>query len=317
MKKETTRNIRLGLIVLLGSVGIIAALYYVGSRQRMFGSTIQIKAAFYNVSGLRRGNSVRFSGIDIGTVESIEITSDTSVMVVMVIDSDARRFIRKDALAFIGTDGIMGNKLVNINQSRSAERTIENGDVLQTLRTMEMDATFRTLNSTNDNLNAVSADLRAITEKLNSDRSLLNLLLDGTVADNVQSAIAHFRYTGENTAMLTGDLRAIARDVNEGRGTAGLLLTDTLLRHDFANTVVNIRMLSDSLAVISGNFQSLSENLKNGEGVLGLLLTDTLAAQRLEQILSNLEEGSGNFNKTLLNLKKKWPFKEKKRSRGQ
>lgn len=313
MKKEHSRNIRLGLIVILGSLGIIAALYFVGSRQRLFGSTVQIKAAFYNVSGLRRGNSVRFTGIDVGTVESVEIVSDTSVLVVMAIDPDACRFIRRDAMAFIGTDGVMGNKLVNIQPSRSTARTIIDGDVLQTLKTMEMDATFRTLNSTNDNLNAVSADLRAITEKLNSEQSLLNLLLDRSVSENVQSAIAQFRYTGENTAVLTGDLRGIVRGVGQGKGTAGLLLADTLFRNELAHTVVNVRLLSDSLAVLSGDFRSLSDDLKNREGVLGVLLTDTLAARQLERILLNLEDGSGQFNSALVNMKKKWPFREKKR----
>ncbi len=313
MKNEHSRNIRLGLIVFIGSALIIAALYFVGSKQRLFGSTIQVKAEFYNASGLRRGNSVRFTGIDVGTVESVEIISDTSVLVVMSIDSEVARFIRIDALAAIGTDGVMGNKLVNINPSRSSARTIVNGDVLKTLKTMEMEATFRTLNNTNDNLNAVSADLRAITEKLNSERSLLNLLLDPSVSDNVQSAVTHFRYAGNNTAVLTGDLRSIMRNMKDGKGTAGLLLTDTLLRKDLSNTVVNIRAISDSLAIISGNFQSLSADLKNGEGVLGILLTDTVAAERLKQILDNLESGTGNFNSTILNLKKKWPFREKKR----
>ena len=315
MKKENSRNIRLGLVVLLGSVAIIAALYYVGSRQRLFGSTIQIKAAFYNVNGLRKGNSVRFTGIDVGTVESVEIISDTSVLVVMAIDAEACRFIRKDALAVIGTDGVMGNKLVNINSSSSKAHTIEDGDVLQTLKTMEIDATFRTLNNTNDNLNAVSADLRVITEKLNSEQSLLNVLLDRSVSNNVQTAIANFRYTGENTAVLTGDLRAMVRNVNEGKGTAGLLLTDPELRSEVSQFIVNIHSITDSLAVISGNFNELSKELKNGEGIFSVLLTDTLSAQRMERILDNLEQGSGNFNSTLVNLKKKWPFKDAKASK--
>lgn len=305
----------MGLVVLLGSVAIIAALYYVGSRQRLFGSTTEIKAAFYNVSGLRRGNSVRFTGIDIGTVESVEITSDTSVLVVMAIDEEACRFIRKDALAVIGTDGVMGNKIVNINPSHSTQRTLKDGDMLKTLRTVEMDATFRTLNSTNDNLNAVSEDLRSITEKLNSDRSLLNLLLDRTIANNVKTAIAQFRYTGENTAVLTGDLRRIVQEVHAGKGTVGLLLSDTALRSGVSRTIVNIHSITDSMAVISGNFDALSEKLKNGEGVLGVLLSDTIATQRLKQILDNLEKGSGNFNGTLVNLKSKWPFREKKHAR--
>jgi phospholipid/cholesterol/gamma-HCH transport system substrate-binding protein len=313
MKKENSRNIRLGLVVLLGTTAIIAALYYVGSRQRLFGSTVRIKAEFYNVNGLRRGNSVRFTGIDIGTVESIEITSDTSVLVTMAIDSDACRFLRKDAVAYIGTDGVMGNKLININTSRSVAPLIENGDKLRTLKTVEMDVTFRTLNNTNDNLNAVSADLRAITEKLNSNQSVLNLLLDRSVSENLRSTVAHFRYTGENTAVLTGDLRAIVQHIQDGKGTAGLLLTDTAFRNNMANTAIKMRMISDSLAVISGDFQSLTGTLKNGEGLVSVLFTDTAYVRKMDRILENLENGSGNLDENMVNLRQHWPFKPKKK----
>lgn len=313
MKKEYSRNLRLGLIVILGSLGIIAALYYIGVRQRLFGSTIEVRAGFYNVSGLRRGNSVRFTGIDIGTVESVEITSDTSVMVVMAIDIDACRFIRKDAIAVIGTDGVMGNKLVNIMPSRSSAATIQNGDILPTLRTVEIDATFRTLNSTNENLNAISRDLRSITEKLNSDRSLLNLLLDERIAHNVRTAVTEFRYTGENTAVVTGDLRMIVKEMRAGKGTVGLLLSDTSLPKGISSSIVKIHSITDSLAVISGNFNDFSKQMKSTDGILGMLVTDTVAAQRLEQILKNVEAGSYDLNSTLKSMKKRWPFKEKKK----
>lgn len=314
MTKEVSRNIKLGAAVLVGTIVIIAALYYIGSQQQLFGSTIKIRASFSNVNGLRRGNSVRFTGIDVGTVESIEITSDTSVVVVMVIDSDMQRFIKKNAVAVIGTDGVMGNKLVNINPSSGAANTIEDGDMLKTIKAVEMDATVRTLNNTSENINAISSDLKQITQKLNSEQSLLNLLLDQTISDNVKTAVAHFKTTGEHTATLTGDLRELVKEVQAGKGTVGLMLTDTTFRSEFSHTLVNIHSLSDSMAVISGNFNELSEKLKNGEGFLGLLLTDTLTAQRLERILRNLEDGSGNFNTNMVNLKKKWPFREKKRT---
>ncbi len=313
MKKETNRNIRLGLIVLIGTLGIIAALYYVGSRQRLFGSTMRIKAEFYNVSGLRNGNSVRFAGIDVGTVDEVEIISDSSVMVTMAIDRDACRFIRKDAMAVIGTDGLMGNRIININPSHSKAPEIKEGDKLHTLRSVEMDATLQTLNKTNQNLNVISADLRAISGKLNSDRSLLNLLLDPTVSDDVQSAIAHFRYVGENTAVLTGDLRAVVKSVREGKGTAGLILGDTVLRNNVSRTVVNIRSLTDSLAIVSGNLQSLSDNMKNGRGIVRVLFTDPDYMEKFDSILMHFENGADDFDESMRNLKRRWLFKAKKK----
>jgi phospholipid/cholesterol/gamma-HCH transport system substrate-binding protein len=207
----------------------------------------------------------------------------------------------------------MGNKIINIHSSHSTAGIIKEGDKLLTLKTVEMDATLRTLNNTNQNLNAISADLRVLSGKLNNDRSLLNLLLDPTVSENVQSAITHFRYIGENTAVITGDLRNIVRSVNEGKGTAGLLLKDTVLRNNFEHTIVNIRTLTDSLAIISGNFQAMSENLKNGEGLVRVLFTDTEYIKRLDSVLMHVENGAGDFDESMGNLKLRWPFKAKKK----
>lgn len=313
MAKETSRNIRLGIIVLIGTVAIVAALYFVGSGQNMFGSTIRISANFYNVNGLRKGNSVRFTGIDIGTVEEIKILGDTSVLVIMIIDEDIHRFIRKDAIASIGTDGMMGNKLVNINPAPESQASpIEEGDVLKSLKALEMDATIRTLNSTNDNINAISLNLLEITGKFNNDNTLMSLLGDKALANDVRFAIAEFRLTGKNTAVLTGNLNSIVKNVKAGNGTAGLLLSDTLLASEFRQIIVNVHSLSDSLAIIAGDFQDLSENLKKGEGAIGMFLTDTIFAQKLSQSLEHIQSGAGNFSRGMESMNSRWPFRKRK-----
>lgn len=81
------RNIRLGLFIATGTVLLVAALYLIGNKQNLFGSTFKISAQFKNVNGLMSGNNVRFGGIDIGTVKSVEIISDSSVNVVMIINN--------------------------------------------------------------------------------------------------------------------------------------------------------------------------------------------------------------------------------------
>src|SRR5689334_12869651 len=108
MSKELTRNIRLGIFVLAGTVFIIVMLYLIGSKQNLFGSTFRISAQFYTVNGLMEGNNVRFAGIDVGTVEKVEIISDSTVNVVMLIEEKIRPYIKKNAIASVGTDGLMG-----------------------------------------------------------------------------------------------------------------------------------------------------------------------------------------------------------------
>src|SRR5690348_15105543 len=125
MKKESSRNMQVGLFVSIGTVLLIVALYLIGDKQNLFGSTFRISAKFYNVNGLMVGNNVRFAGIDIGTVEEIEIINDSSVNVIMVLEERVQPYIKKNAIASIGTDGLMGNKLVNINSGSDLSVSIE------------------------------------------------------------------------------------------------------------------------------------------------------------------------------------------------
>ena len=138
MAKEGNSNLRLGGLILLGTTLLISALYLIGSKQNLFGSTVKISAEFYNVGGLMKGNNVRFGGIDVGTVESVKIITDSSVNVVMVINKDVQQFIKKNAIASVGTDGLMGNRLVNINAGKGTASIIKEGDVLQALKPVQM-----------------------------------------------------------------------------------------------------------------------------------------------------------------------------------
>src|SRR5580765_1929769 len=152
MHKKTINNVRLGIFVLIGTAFLIAGLYMIGNNRNMFDHTFTVKATFFKVNGLMKGNNVRFSGIDVGTVKSILIDSDTSVEVTMIIENDARKFIRKNAKAAIGTDGLMGNKLVEIDNTDHPAESVEDGDVIATVRPIETDQMMRTLDRTNNDL---------------------------------------------------------------------------------------------------------------------------------------------------------------------
>ncbi len=98
MKKESGSQIKLGVFVSVGLVLLIGGIYFIGKKQQFFHSTISVSCVFKNVNGLQEGNNVRFAGIDVGTIDYIEILSDTAVKVSMVINDDVQKFIKKDAV---------------------------------------------------------------------------------------------------------------------------------------------------------------------------------------------------------------------------
>ena len=130
---EKSGKIKLGLFVIIGTLFFVASMYFIGDKQNLFGSTFKIKSIFNNVNGLQKGNNVRFLGIDVGTVNKIEIINDTSILVTMIIKEESRAFIKKNSISTIGTDGLMGNKLINITPKNSSSQVVNEGDTLVTL----------------------------------------------------------------------------------------------------------------------------------------------------------------------------------------
>ena len=72
--------------MVLGTILFLAAIYFVGNKQNIFGNTMTLKAVFGNVNGLQKGNNVRYAGIDIGTVKQIEMVNDSTIVVEMLIE---------------------------------------------------------------------------------------------------------------------------------------------------------------------------------------------------------------------------------------
>ena len=114
MKKEQSTYIKLGLFVVAGSIILMVGAYMLGNQPNMFSSTFEITTRFKNVNGLQEGNNVRFSGIQVGTVSKIVMENDTSVRVHMIIEDDVRQHLRRNAIAMVGSDGLVGSMLINI-----------------------------------------------------------------------------------------------------------------------------------------------------------------------------------------------------------
>ena len=168
MKTKGSENVKLGLFVVAGALFLIFTLYMIGRNRNLFDSTITVTARFNNINGLMPGNNVRFSGIDVGTVKKISMISDSSVEVSMVIDKKVISFIKINAVAAVGTDGLMGNKLININSRPGQFPAITEGAVIQTVKPVETDEMLRTLDETNQTISTITQDLRKITQRINN-----------------------------------------------------------------------------------------------------------------------------------------------------
>lgn len=301
---------QLGLFVMIGLVFLITALYLIGSNRNLFNKTFEVSATFYNVDGLTKGNNVRFSGIDVGTINRVEITSDTSVRVSMIIETSVRQFIKKTSVATVGTDGLMGNKLVNIsNLSLARGEAIQEGDVLATMKPVETDQMLRTLEQTNKNLFQITMNLKKITQKVENSNSLWSLLTDSTMAENVKLSVSSIRAITKNTENFTSNLNGVLTDLKQGKGVAGALLYDTLSSAKVKTSIEQLQYASDKAFQVSRDLKLLTEKMKGGDGAAGLLLSDTAFAGDLRRSMYNIRQSTDRFNENMEAMKHNFLFR--------
>lgn len=304
------RNIRLGIFVTAGLLLLIGSLYMIGSKRNLFNDTINVNAAFRNVNGLMEGNNVRFSGIDVGTVSSIEIISDTSIKVEMMIDKNVAKFISSSALASIGTDGLMGNKIVNIVSFDGTAKRLDEGTTLGSVKPIDMDDALRTLTKTNDNLQYITSDVKSIAQRISEKNTLWSILLDSNVAKNLKQSINNINATAQNSANFTQNLNSTMLDIKNGKGSLGRLLSDTSLAGKINEAVTNFNESGKNAVTITNNLNTISANAKNGKGSVGELLNDTTTTYKLNSAISSLDKGAQGFSENMEALKHNFLFRK-------
>jgi phospholipid/cholesterol/gamma-HCH transport system substrate-binding protein len=301
--KENSKNIRVGIFVIAATVVLIFTLYIIGAKQNLFGSTFRLRAQFHNVNGLMSGNNVRFTGIDIGTVEKVEIINDSTVNVIMVVENKVQQFIKKNATAIVGSDGLMGNKLINITSVTENADFVEDDDVLKTLTPIGTDEMMKTLYVTNLNVKDISFEVKSIVQKLNKPNSLWNILMDTVIAQNLKHAILQVKITSENLANTSTEINEMISSVKSGKGSLGVLIKDDAIAHNLHESIINIKHLSDSLNAITNDLHSISSEIKNGNGLIGKLMKDTAWTNNVNATLINTKNASKKFDENLDALK--------------
>jgi phospholipid/cholesterol/gamma-HCH transport system substrate-binding protein len=194
MEKKTGNKIRLGIFVTTSVILFIAGIYFIGQRQQMFNSTFQVSAIFKDISGLQVGNNVRFSGINVGIVEDIQQITDSTVQVNMQVEEHTRKFMKKNAKALIGSDGLMGNKIISILPGSPGQKEITNNDIIETVRPVNIDDILVKIKVTSDNMADITGYLSTITQSVSEGKGTIGkLLMDSTMAQNVGQAMVNIK----------------------------------------------------------------------------------------------------------------------------
>jgi phospholipid/cholesterol/gamma-HCH transport system substrate-binding protein len=195
MERHTTKfKVRLGLFIAGGLMIFIVAVFIIGRQKNLFVPVYKLTTTFYNVSGLQVGNNIRFSGINVGTVDNIKIINDSTVQVDMLIQKNVQRFIKEDCEAAIGSAGLIGDRILIITQGSFDAALAKDGQQILSKEPVEPDAIMASLQVTADNAAIVSYQLAEIMIKVNSGSGTLGRFIqDSTIAENINQTIVNLK----------------------------------------------------------------------------------------------------------------------------
>ncbi len=194
MKKESGSKWKVGMFTLIGVGVFLAGIFFIGNQKNLFSSVLRAHAVFANVVGLKVGSNVRFGGITVGTVENIQLITDTSVNVVMAIQSNIKKFIKKDASASIGSDGLMGEKVMVISPGLFSRQEITEGSLLTSNEPVEMDSILASLKLSVDHAAVFTDELSKIAYRINHGNGALSRLIGDTLfANNITKTMSNLK----------------------------------------------------------------------------------------------------------------------------
>ncbi len=252
MNKEPGYALKLGIFVIVGLALLTAAIYFIGKQKNFFTDTFRLRVQFTTVSGLKTGSNVLFSGINAGLVDNIELMTDTTVMVYLVIKKDMQRFIKTDALAAIGSDGLMGDKVLTIYPGTLAGLPVKDNALLISKKRVEMDDLMTSVKTSVDNAGIITGQLAEFTYKMNNNDGVLSrLLTDKEFSGSLKTTLGNLQTSSYEFARFTTNM-------NSNKGALGKLMNDEGFSNSLDSTMQNLKTgtkgLSDNMEAAKSNF---------------------------------------------------------------
>jgi len=306
MKNTNSQKLRLGIFVIIGTLLFIVGVYLIGQRQNMFKKTFGISAYFQNVNGLQNGNNVRYSGIDIGIVKDITMINDSTIKVEMTIDEKIITHIKKDAIATIGSDGLVGNMIINIVPGNGAEASISNGDTIESYSKIGADDILSTLSVSSENAAILTSDLLKITTAMLKGKGTVGLLLNDTImAQDLKQSVTNLKIASRSATNTINELNTIITSLKTNDETVlGMLMNDTISGEKLKDIIGHLESSSIEVENVLSNINTAVDDFNSSDdGVYNYILKDTALVNSLKSTLKNINEGTDKFNQNMEALK--------------
>lgn len=319
--QDMKQSVKLGVFVIGAIIIFLATVFYLGREGNVFNRTFKVSAIFKNVEGLKEGDNVWLSGVKIGMVKHVQIVAEGQVVVILSLKDKQNQFIKKNATAFVGSDGLVGNKIVVIRPGDAAI-TIHENDTINAVSPTDTQELFNIAKEVGLSSRSIMDDLKVISARLKKGEGIFGeLLRDGPMAKDLREIIVELKATGENANRVSLEAKELVTEINNGQGIITKLIKDTTYTKTFENTLKNISSVGANAKDMSENLNSIIAKMNNSDNAVGVLLTDTAFAQNLRVTLNNTKSASFKLDETMEALKHNFLvrkyFKKKKKAEEQ
>jgi len=297
---ENKKAITVGIFLAVGLVIFLLGVFTLGGQQKSFSKSIHISAIFDDVAGLKKGNNIWFSGVKVGTISNIRFTGASQVDVTMRIDESTQPYIHRNAGVRIGSDGLIGNKIIVIDGGSPQAPVVQDGDVLQAEKLLSTDDMLKVLQQNNQNLLSITTDFKLLSHRMLQGKGTVGALLaDSIMGVQLRNSMRNLQTATEGAARLAVQLNQFSNKINTKGGLADKLFTDTVTFNKIKVAAAQLQQTAANASTFTNNLNKASDKLNRTDNAIGILLNDPKSAAQVQTTLTNLQASSVKLNEDL------------------
>jgi phospholipid/cholesterol/gamma-HCH transport system substrate-binding protein len=297
---ENRKAITVGIFLALGLAIFVVGVFTLGGQQKSFAKNFNISAVFDDVAGLKKGNDIWFSGVKVGTIGEIKFVGIQQVNVKMKVDQNVQQFIHTNSTLHIGSDGLIGNKIIVIQGGSADFPVVKNGDTLQAEKLLSTDDMLKTLQKNNENLLVITSDFKKLGHNILEGKGTIGALIaDSAMGTQLRNSMRNLQAATQSAAKLAVQLNQFGNKMNTKGGLADKLLTDTATFNRIKAAATQLQQAASNASTLTNNLNKASSKLNTTDNAMGFLLNDSKAAANMQSTLSNLQQSSVKLNEDL------------------
>lgn len=278
-------GIFVGICLLLFGVG----LFLIGSGNQLFTKSFKVYADFSKITGIQGGGKVRVAGMDAGTVTRIEVPSrpDGKFRVHFRIVETLHPIVRQDSVVTIQTDGLLGNKYLEIDAGSVGSQLAQNDSLIRSKEPFDWDDLMEKITGVvkqaDGIMTGVKEQLVSTLSEIEGTAKSANLLLQGATPQ-VTSILA-------SANKISANLSEIIDGVQQGQGAVGALFKDKELSASVRRSADKAEGAIENIRESSASAKKIISRVEESDIVPEVQRT----MQNLQQITQQVKDAVGKF----------------------